>query len=91
MRTLKITGELSKRYLLARDSHNAARQALAVTLPDIPDNERHGFYMNAFRDLCDTSVRLMAVENEILETLNITGFEGIELDNVYTMEEEENV
>ena len=88
MRSLKITNEQSKAYLHTRDSFEAAKQALLVKLPELKDEELHQFYVNAFRDLCDISVQLCAIETEIMESLNISSFESIELDNVYTLEEE---
>jgi len=88
MKILKISDELSKRYLQSRDSYETAKQALSVSLPELKDEELHQFYVNAFRDLCDTSVQLCIAETEILTSLNISGFEKIELNNVYTMEDE---
>lgn len=90
MRILKITNEQSKAYLHTRDSYEEARQTLLVKLPELKDEELHQFYVNAFRDLCDMSVKLCAIETEIMESLHISGFERIELDNVYTLEEKDD-
>ena len=87
MRVLRMPDELAKRYLNARDSYNSAFQALQVTLPDLPADSRYDFYVNAFRDLCDMSTVLAAVEEEILTMFGITGFERIEINDIYVRED----
>ena len=87
MRVLRMPDELAKRYLTVRQSYDSARQALLVALPDVPSDERYGFYANAFRDLCDMSTVLAAVEEEILTTFGITGFERIEINDIYVRED----
>ena len=59
MRVLKMSDDLSKRYLTVRESFDSARQTLLTALPDVPNGERHNFYVNAFRDLCDRSMAHM--------------------------------
>ena len=87
MRVLRMPDELAKRYLTARQSYDSARQALLVALPDVPSDERYGFYVNAFRDLCEMSTVLAAVEEEILTMFGITGFERIEINDIYVRED----
>lgn len=87
MRVLKMSDDLSKRYLTVRESFDSARQTLLTALPDVPNGERHNFYVNAFRDLCDRSMALAAVEEEIFTTHRISGFEKIELNEIYTLED----
>ena len=87
MRVLKMSDDLSKRYLTVREGFDSARQTLMTALPDVPEEGRHDFYVNAFRDLCDRSITLAAVEEEIFTTHRISGFEKIELNEIYTLEE----
>jgi len=87
MRVLKMSDDLSKRYLTVRESFDSARQTLMMALPDVPEEGRHDFYVNAFRDLCDQSIALAAVEEEIFTTHRISGFEKIELNEIYTLED----
>ena len=88
MRVLKMSDDLSKRYLAVRESFDSARQTLMTALPDVPEEGRHDFYVNAFRDLCDRSITLAAVEEEIFTTHRISGFEKIELNEIHTLEDE---
>ena len=87
MRVLRMPDELAKRYLSVRQSYDSARQTLSVALPDVPAEERHGFYVNAFRDLCDCGIAMAAVEDEIFRTFGISSFERIELNELYTLED----
>ncbi len=87
MRVLKMSDDLSKRYLTVRESFDSARQMLLTALPDVPMGERHDLYVNAFRDLCDQSIALAAVEEEIFNKHGISGFEKIELNEIYTLED----
>ena len=87
MRVLKMSDDLSKRYLTVRESFDSARQTLLTALPDVPNKERHNFYVNAFRDLCDKSISLASVEEEIFTTHGILGFEKIELNEIHTLED----
>ena len=79
--------ELAKRYLQARQSYDSAFHTLQLALPDVPSGERYDFYVNAFRDLCDLSTAIAAVEEEIMTAFNITSFEKIELNEIYTLED----
>ena len=88
MRVLKMSDDLSKRYLTVRESFDSARQTLLTAMPDVPNGECHNFYVNAFKDLCDRCIALSAVEEEIFNTHGITGFEKIELNEIYTLEDE---
>jgi len=90
MRVLKISDELSSKYLRARDSYECARKALLTSLPDLDTAELHKYYVNAYKDLCDRSIELCTIENEILTVLNITGFRSIELNSVYVEDEDDN-
>ena len=88
MRILKMSDDLSKRYLTVRESFDSALQTLMTALPDVPEEGRHDFYVNAFKDLCDRSIALAALEEEIFTTYRISGFEKIELNEIYTLEDE---
>ena len=90
MRVLRMPDDLAKRYLSVRQSYDSAFHTLQVALPDVPSGERYGFYVNAFRDLCDLSTAIVAVEEEILTAFNITGFEKIELNEIFVKEEEDD-
>ena len=79
--------ELAKRYLQARQSYDSAFHTLQLALPDVPSGERYDFYVNAFRDLCDLSTAIAAVEEEIFRTFGISSFERIELNEIYTLED----
>lgn len=87
MRVLRMPDELAKRYLQARQSYDSAFHTLQLALPDVPSGERYDFYVNAFRDLCDLSTAIAAVEEEIMTAFNITSFEKIELNEIYTLED----
>ena len=87
MRVLIMSDDLSKRYLAVRESFDSARQTLMTALPDVPEEGRNDFYVNAFRDLCDQSIALASVEEEIFTTHRISGFEKIELNEIYTLED----
>ncbi len=88
MRVLTLPSDLAKQYLFARDGYESAFQAVTVALPDFPAEERHGFYVNAFKDLCDYAITVANIEKDIMKTLNISSFEKIDVDKVYTMEDE---
>lgn len=88
MRVLTIPSDLAKEYLYARDSYDTAFQAVMVALPDFPVEERRDFYVNAFNDLCNHAAIIANIEKDIMEALNISSFERIEVDKVYTMEDE---
>ena len=88
MRVLKMPDELAKRYLSVRQSYDSARNALLVAVPDMPSDERYGYCVNAYRDLCDCSIAMAAVEDEIFRTFGISSFERIELNEIYTLEDE---
>ena len=90
MKVLKISEELSKQFFTIRNSYEAALKALTTTLPDVPDEDRYNFYVNAFKDLCECSVQTNILEKEIMETLGISGWEKIEIDKVYVREESDN-
>ena len=83
--SLENVGYLSKRYLTIRESFDSSRQTLLTALPDVPNKERHNFYVNAFRDLCDQSVALASVVEEIFTTHGILGFEKVELNEIYIL------
>lgn len=87
MRVLRMPDELAKRYLSVRQSYDSARNALLVALPDVPTEERYDFYVNAYRDLCDCSIAMAVVEEEIFRTFGISSFERIELNEIYTLED----
>lgn len=88
MRVLQMPDDLAKKCISIRDSYDSAMQTLMVPLIDLPIEDRRDFYTNAFKDLCGSAIANNDVEMEIFNTFNISSFEKIDVDKIYTLEEE---